>query len=216
MTPEGVIRADHWSEIDPADWRWPHFSPKEMACRGTGRVLVSCYAMDRLEALRKALGNKPFIINSAYRSPEHNRAGGGAKASKHMEGLAFDVSMSNHEPHRFLEEAKLGGFRGIGTYPRQNFIHIDTRDTPATWGSPFPPGQEEFSPEPNAHPAREAAKGSGGALIAATAAHQAGTTALDQWGSVLPAEWVMYGAAAVALLGVALAVWRAYGRGRPE
>ena len=33
-----------------------------------------------------------MIVLSAYRSPEHNRAVGGAEASKHMEGIAFDVA----------------------------------------------------------------------------------------------------------------------------
>jgi zinc D-Ala-D-Ala carboxypeptidase len=45
--------------------------------------------------LRVRVG-KPLILRSAYRSPEHNRAVGGAKASKHMEGIAFDIAMANH------------------------------------------------------------------------------------------------------------------------
>jgi uncharacterized protein YcbK (DUF882 family) len=35
--------------------------------------------------LRDRLG-KPLIVRSAYRSPEHNRAVGGATQSKHMDG----------------------------------------------------------------------------------------------------------------------------------
>ncbi|WP_372521356.1 D-Ala-D-Ala carboxypeptidase family metallohydrolase [Pararhodobacter marinus] len=57
-------------------------------------------AMDKLQALRDRLG-KPLIVRSAYRSPEHNRAVGGAPGSKHMQGTAFDIAMSNHDPTAF-------------------------------------------------------------------------------------------------------------------
>ena len=80
----------HWRDVPEGTWRWPNFSPGEIACRGTGKLLVNEAALDRLQALRDALG-KPFIVRSAYRSPEHNRAVGGAKRSKHMAGTAFDV-----------------------------------------------------------------------------------------------------------------------------
>ena len=57
-------------------------------------------APDKLQALRDRLG-KPMIVRSACRSPEHNRAVGGAKASKHLEGIAFDIAMANHDPEAF-------------------------------------------------------------------------------------------------------------------
>ena len=90
----------HWRDVPAAAWRWPNFSPAEIACRGTGKLLVNEAALDALQALRARLG-KPLIIRSAYRSPEHNRAVGGAKASKHMEGIAFDIAMANHDPEAF-------------------------------------------------------------------------------------------------------------------
>ena len=74
----------HWRDVPAAAWRWPNFSPAEIACRGTGKLLVDDAALDALQALRTRLG-KPLIIRSGYRSPEHNRAVGGAKASKHMD-----------------------------------------------------------------------------------------------------------------------------------
>ena len=69
---------------------WPNFSPAEIACRGTGKLLVNEPALDKLQALRDRLG-KPLIVRSACRSPEHNRVVGGAKASKYLEGIAFDI-----------------------------------------------------------------------------------------------------------------------------
>jgi len=47
--------------------------------------------------LRDRLG-KPLIVRSAYRSPEHSRAVGGAARAKHLEGAAFDIAMRNHDP----------------------------------------------------------------------------------------------------------------------
>ena len=47
-----------------AVWRWPNFSPAEIVCRGTGRLLVNEPALDKLQALRDRLG-KPLIVPSA-------------------------------------------------------------------------------------------------------------------------------------------------------
>ena len=55
--------------------------------------------------MRDRLG-KPLIGRSAYRSPEHNRAVGGATRSKHLDGAAFDMAMTNHDPVAFEGEAE--------------------------------------------------------------------------------------------------------------
>lgn len=126
-----------WKDYPKSEWRWPSFSPQEMACRGTGKLMIVPDAMDKLQALRAKLG-KPMVVNSAYRSPEHNRAVGGAKNSKHMQGIAFDVRMDNHDPAEYIAAALAVGFNGIGTYPKQGFVHVDARATRAAWGDPFP------------------------------------------------------------------------------
>lgn len=141
----------HWSNVPASAWRWPDFSPAEIACRGTGRLLVNEDALDRLQALRKALG-RPMIVNSGYRSPEHNARVGGALRSQHLQGAAFDISMANHAPAEFITAAGKAGFRGIGTYPRSNFIHIDTGPT-RNWGEPFPVRTSRFAADKP--PARE-------------------------------------------------------------
>jgi zinc D-Ala-D-Ala carboxypeptidase len=145
----------HHREVPGALWRWPSFSPAEIACRGTGRLLVHEDALDMLQALRNRLG-KPLIVRSAYRSPEHNRAVGGAKSSKHMDGTAFDIAMSNHDPAEFEAAARAVGFKGFGFYPRSGFMHIDlgpARD----WGTRFAP-RPAFVPE--TPPVREKITGS--------------------------------------------------------
>lgn len=165
----------HWRDYPKSAWRWPSFSPEELACRGTGKLLIVPDAMDKLQALRDRLG-KPLIINSGYRSPEHNRAVGGAATSKHMQGVAFDVRMENHDPDAYIAAALAVGFNGIGTYPKQNFVHVDLRASRANWGAPFKPriATPGFAPEVPRPPetvaqdgdAKGALVGVGGAVVA--------------------------------------------------
>lgn len=136
---------EHWQDVPRDFWRWPDFSPEEIACRGTGKLLVDEAAMDALQALRNHLG-RPMIVNSAYRSPEHNTSVRGAPRSKHLEGVAFDISMANHHPDDFVAAARACGFRGIGFYPRQNFIHVDLGPA-RQWGETFLPRSTRFAPE---------------------------------------------------------------------
>lgn len=131
----------NFADVPASKWRWPDFQPSEIACRGTGKLLVDERAMDMLQELRTRLG-KPIHVNSGYRSPEHNRAVKGAKASKHMEGIAFDCRMAGHDPQVFMATAKAVGFKGIGQYPVLGFCHIDARPNAASWlgsrGKSFP------------------------------------------------------------------------------
>ncbi|GHC33419.1 hypothetical protein GCM10007291_38090 [Gemmobacter nanjingensis] len=158
-----------WRDVPEKAWRWPSFSPAEIACRGTGAIRINTEAMDKLQALRDRL-RKPMIVRSAYRSPEHNRAVGGAPASKHMQGTAFDIAMANHDPVAFEAAARGVGFLGFGYYPRSGFMHIDLGPA-RSWGDPFPVRPVPFAPE--LPPAREVLSESrtlrgGGAAGAAT------------------------------------------------
>ena len=31
----------HWRDVPAAAWRWPNYSPAEIACRGTGKLLAN-------------------------------------------------------------------------------------------------------------------------------------------------------------------------------
>ena len=136
---------DHWRDVPEGSWRWPSFSPAEIACRGTGAIKINTEAMDKLQTLRNRLG-KPLIVRSGYRSSSHNRAVGGAKASKHMDGIAFDIAMANHDPVAFEAAAREVGFLGFGFYPRSGFMHVDLG--PARhWGERFPVRATAFAEE---------------------------------------------------------------------
>jgi zinc D-Ala-D-Ala carboxypeptidase len=135
-----------WKDVPKDKWRWKNFSPRELACKGTGSIRVDEVALDKLQELRDKLGI-PLLITSAYRSPEHNKKVGGAKNSYHMRGVAFDIRMENQDPHGFELAAREVGFRGIGYYPKQGFMHIDLGPE-RTWGTPFKRSATGLRPEP--------------------------------------------------------------------
>jgi len=102
--------------------------------------------MDQLQKLRDYFG-VPLIVTSAYRTPEHNRSiKGAAPASRHMLGIAFDVSVVNVDPDEAEMQARALGFYGIGRYALSRFIHIDARPRSerATWGDDWPPQADRF------------------------------------------------------------------------
>lgn len=146
-----------WRDFPMAEWRWPNFSPQEVASKGEGELLIDAPSMDKLQALRTALG-KPLLITSAYRSAAHNKRVGGATHSQHRLGKAFDVRMENQDPAAFERAARAAGFTGFGHYPKSGFMHIDTGPA-RRWndGKDFPTATEskvaptpQFQTEPKA------------------------------------------------------------------
>lgn len=113
-----------WQDVPADAWRWPNFTPRELACKGSGALLVDEGALDRLQEVRQRIG-RPLRINSAYRSEAHNRAEGGSPTSLHKLGRAFDVALSTGvSRERLTAMAKAAGFTGIGQY--DSFVHVDT------------------------------------------------------------------------------------------
>jgi hypothetical protein len=134
---------------------------------------------------------KPLIIRSAYRSPEHKR-GRRAKASKYLEGIAFDIAMANHDPQVFEAAAREVGFKGFGYYPRSGFIHIDLGPA-RIWGERFPKRATAFAAEvPLARESlseRRTLRGGGPAGVATAGAggvEVAQQVLADTQGAVLP------------------------------
>ena len=79
--------------------------------------------LNKLDEARE-IANIPFIINSAYRSPEHNAKIGGKPNSSHIKGLAVDISVTNSRQRFIVLNALLNvGFTRIGI--ADTFLHVD-------------------------------------------------------------------------------------------
>lgn len=79
-----------------------------------------------------------LIVNSGFRSVEHNHKVGGSPNSYHLLGLAIDIAthnLSKDEIVKLLMKLQEKGFNGIGIYCR-GIIHADLRKTSAVWFEP--------------------------------------------------------------------------------
>ena len=117
----------HIANITPGTWWMTFFRPEEVACKGTGLILLtydSVSALRSLDLFREKVGIS-FSPNSAYRSEEHNTAIGGSKNSQHLRGCAFDIPIKPGMSRDVIKkEAAKVGFTGFGDY--DSFVHIDT------------------------------------------------------------------------------------------
>lgn len=90
--------------------------------------------MDTLVQIRDRLGvsaRQPFDLISGYRSPHtnaalHERSGGVATKSQHMLGKATDIALPGVPLDRLRAAAMAGQRGGVGFYPRDGFVHVDT------------------------------------------------------------------------------------------
>lgn len=79
--------------------------------------------LNKLDEARE-IANIPFIINSAYRSPEHNAKIGGKPNSSHIKGLAVDIKCTDSRTRFIVLNALINaGFNRIGI--ADTFIHVD-------------------------------------------------------------------------------------------
>ncbi|MBC2768310.1 YcbK family protein [Pusillimonas minor] len=88
---------------------------------------------DQLDRIRKLLNTDiPYDVISAYRDPQTNerlrttRGGGVAKRSLHMDGKAIDIRLPGIPLAEVRDAALSLNAGGVGFYPRDQFVHIDT------------------------------------------------------------------------------------------
>ena len=72
-----------------------------------------------------------YEIISAYRSPVsnarmHEQSKGVSSRSLHMEGRAMDVRLRGVDTLRLATLARAMGAGGVGYYPGDRFVHVDT------------------------------------------------------------------------------------------
>ena len=119
-----------------------HFKIKEFNCKD-GTPVPPQYlsnakkVADQLEVLRAALGGKPIVITSGYRTPEYNKKVGGVGGSAHLTASAADIVVRGIPPtqvaatiEKLIDAGKMQE-GGIGIY--KTFVHYDIRGTRARW-----------------------------------------------------------------------------------
>jgi uncharacterized protein YcbK (DUF882 family) len=114
-----------------SDWqrdRWPNFSPEELRCRETRTLLIVPGFMDKLQALRSAMGFA-FLITSAYRHPtRHPAERAKARPGAHALGRAVDIALDPERMFQVVGAAHRFGFTGLGVSARpgaHHFLHLD-------------------------------------------------------------------------------------------
>lgn len=87
--------------------------------------------LKRLNQARRLAGI-PFVLNSAYRSVEHEKSMNRTGNSMHTKGRAVDIRCLDGNSRFVIVKALIMvGFRGIGI--SNKFIHVDDRDYKTIW-----------------------------------------------------------------------------------
>lgn len=87
--------------------------------------------LDLLHRVAVSLGSsEPFHVISAYRSPAtnqmlHEKSGGVASHSLHMDGLAIDVRLPGRDLRQLHKAAMAQKAGGVGYYASSQFVHLD-------------------------------------------------------------------------------------------
>lgn len=112
----------------------PHFLASELnasAPEANDAVVSNLRRVaEYLELVRTEVGS-PLLVNSGFRTPEHNARVGGSSTSSHLQGLAADITAQSvpfDMMRQRIENAARGGrlpqFDQIIFYPLRGFVHI--------------------------------------------------------------------------------------------
>lgn len=131
----------NYGVVDPANWPWSFFTPKEMACRATGQLMVSPLFMDDIQLVRDKTG-VAMPVTSGYRTPDHNKAVSSTDSLEgpHPDAQAIDVHVIFEGAYEIVSAATAQRFAGIGLRQhgetKGRFLHLDTwykRVRPTLW-----------------------------------------------------------------------------------
>lgn len=110
-----------------------NFRVKEFACEdGSDVIFIAPALVTILQKVRTHFG-KAVTINSAYRTPTHNKKVGGAAYSQHLYGTAADIVVKGVAPKTVAAyvEKLMPKKGGIGIYG--TFTHVDVREVRSRW-----------------------------------------------------------------------------------
>ena len=110
-----------------------NFRVREFACKdGSDVILIHPDLVKVLQKVRTHFA-RPVKLNSAYRTPTHNKKVGGETFSQHQYGTAADIVVTGVAPKKVAAyvETLMPKSGGIGIY--SNFTHIDCRSKKARW-----------------------------------------------------------------------------------
>lgn len=116
-----------WGEMTKDGYRWPDSAYTE------GKIVNAAKLFERV---RKQLGNPVIHITSGYRPYAINKAVGGASASRHVVGDAFDFyadGLTIDQMFRSLNGWARDNSVAIAPAYRMGFIHMDDRGHFSTW-----------------------------------------------------------------------------------
>lgn len=120
----------------------PYFTESELACKGTGVIKLDDRFSEALPKLREAWESvctpkgwgPALILNSACRTPEHNKYVGGHPRSLHLTDnqhwptdgtMACDVRWRSWSREKQLEFCRLALNMGWRVGLNNGFVHID-------------------------------------------------------------------------------------------
>ncbi len=101
-----------------------NFNLNEFDSPDTHQVKLHQELIVRLQTLRDKV-KKPIKVTSGYRTNSYNRRVGGARGSFHKRGMAADIHCPGISTKDLASIAEGIGFRGIGIYISQGFVHVD-------------------------------------------------------------------------------------------
>lgn len=104
----------------------------EFACSdGTDVTLIHPVLVHGLEAIRAYFG-RPVHVKSGFRTGAYNQKIGGADDSRHLYGLAGDITIPDVLPDEVADYADHElGFGGVGRY--DSFTHVDVWQQHRRW-----------------------------------------------------------------------------------
>ena len=106
------------------------FAEEEFECPCCGKVKIAMELVELLQQLRDVI-KEPIIVTSGYRCQQYNESVNGFVRSKHMEGKAADIKVSDMTPKWLAGYGASMFFNRIGIYP--NHVHVGIGETELYW-----------------------------------------------------------------------------------